>query len=234
MDDAMRQVLRRRSAGKEGMARASAALLLDRDAASAAHNLAAEELQMRGDLARAYPITPGRFGYSACGFADLAACRVLCTQPAERTLEDLHGAFDPAVAGTRWKDCGPRQLDPALALIAFLLDDEPLAARHLVRCRPESMMDGFLVRSLSLLVRGRTAELPAVFAHFAPLYEQAMTHGLWRSDSHAFLHIRLLAALQRARERDLVDLSTLPDNIPYAPVWFVAALVRGNGKALLP
>ena len=53
-----------------------------------------------------------------------------------------------------------------------------------------------------------------------------MNRGLWRSDAYAFLHIRLLAALRRASERGLVDLAELPDEIPYAPVWFVAALVR--------
>ena len=78
-------------------------------------------------------------------------------------MDDLKGAFDPAVVETKWKDCGPRQRDPALALVAFLLDDEPRAAKHLVRSRPEAVLDGFVVRTLSLILRDRADELPLVF-----------------------------------------------------------------------
>jgi hypothetical protein len=221
MTEAERVVLERRRHGPPGVARASAALLLDRDVAEARQQLAAEEATLRGDLAKGLPLQPGRAGFSPCGIASLAACHTLVSRSADRNLEDLQVAFDPALAGVRWSGCGPRAVAAALALIAWLSGDEPLTARYLVGCRPEGILDGLLVRTMSLLVRDRGAEIGALLEHFGPEYEKAMARGLWRSDPDAFLHVRLLASLQVGAERGRVDLEALPDRIPYVPLWFL-------------
>ena len=221
LTDAEIVVLERRLRGPAGMARAAVALLLDHNAEMARTELLAEEATLRRYFRRALPPQPGRFGFSPCDIATLAACDVLGHAPADRKLGELTIAFDPTVATVAWSGCGPRAVDPALALIAWLLGDEALSARHLVHCRPEGILDRLLTQVVSLLVRDRGDEVGGVLTGLGPEYAAAMGRGLWRSDPEAFLHVRLLAALQVGAERGCMDISTLPDTIPYAPIWFL-------------
>jgi hypothetical protein len=60
-----------------------------------------------------------------------------------------------------------------------------------------------------------------VLTRLGPEYTAAMGRGLWRSDPDAFVHVRVLAALKVGAERGCVDLSELPDTLPYVPLWFL-------------
>ncbi|RKH53103.1 hypothetical protein D7X55_00315 [Corallococcus sp. AB049A] len=220
LTDAERAVLERRRTGPEGLSRAAAAMLLDRAPDEARRQLIAEEEVFSRDLARALPPDPQRFGFSPCDFAMLASVRVLCRTREARELAPLRMAFEPPFSTTHYTGCGPVEREPALMLLAFLAEDEPRAARHLVRIRHKALplLDSFLTQTLSLMIRGRGQEVPALFKQLEPQYVAAMAQGLWRTDPEAFLHVRLLAALQVGQERGLIDLASLPDAIPYVPL----------------
>jgi hypothetical protein len=223
MTDAERAVLERRRSAPTGMERSTAAALLDHDRERTLVALTEEEATLSRDLARSLPPDPDRFGFSPCDFASLAAYRVLTHPPLERDLASLAIAFRPPFATTMYTGCAPLQREVALALLSFLGGDDPGAAKRLARVRPQvlPLPDSILVRSLSHIVVGRVGELPALFQEVGPEYEAAMARGLWRTDPEAFLHVRLLAALQAGRERGLLDLAALPDTIPYVPLWLI-------------
>lgn len=222
MTGAEREVLERDRTSPDALSRAMAALLLDGDHAAARAHLAEATTQLRRYLARSQ--LPGAAGYSPCGIATIAACHVLSAAPAERTFDDLRITFEPAVTSIRWRGCGPRAVPVANGLVAFLMADAALASRSLERAWPEGVLDELVARTIkAMLVPG---DVGAILTELAPRYRAAMAKGLWRDEPDAFLHVRLLAALLVGAERGLVDLAALPDDIPYAPVAFVA-YVRG-------
>lgn len=208
--------------GPPGLGRAMAALLIDRDGVAARREICAEETGQRRHFRQAVPPQPGRFGYSACGIADLAACDVLCHRPEERRLQELAIAFAPEIAGTAWNDCGPAEVEVALALLAWLSRDEARCARHLLRCHPRGVRDVLLTEVMSLLVRGRGSQIGGVLQRRGPEYRSAMAQDLWRTDPGAFVHFRLLAVLKVGAEQGQVNLRDLSDAVAYLPLWFLA------------
>lgn len=226
LSDEEKVVLERCRVGPAGLARAAASLLLDRDAAHAQIDLLVEEETLRSDFHRTMPPEPHRFGFSPCDVAMLASIDVLAHAPADRKLEELTIAFDPAVTNVTWTGCDPHEVDPALALVSWLIGDEALAARYLVRSRPAAILDRLLTEVISVLVRDRGNEVNEVLTRLGPDYRAAMEEGLWRFDPYAFLHVRLLATLRVAAERNRLDLTTLSDSIPYVPIWFVSSLLE--------
>jgi hypothetical protein len=217
------EILERRRRSSSGLSRASAALLLDKDAGAAADHLLAEAAVLRGYLEASLPAGPAGARLSACEALISAACEVLARAPAERDLQVYLAALGPPWSDNVFEGCaaGPREV--ALAALAFLLDDEPVSARHLTHRRrgAESAADSLLAEVVSLLVRRRGAEVPDALARLAPEYERAMQRGLWRTQPARFLFVELLAVLRVASERGSLDLASLPDVLRYAPVWFL-------------
>jgi len=204
-----------------GMGRAIVALLLDRDGERARAELCTQEERSRRYFERALPPVPGRFGFSPCDGAILAACDVLCHAPVDRRLKPLALVFDPAVTNADWSGCPPSAVDPALALVAWIMDDMSRCGRHLIRSRPEGIVDRVLTEVTSLLFRNRGSDVGGALARLGPEYAAAMADGLWRSDPYAFVHVSVLAALEIGVERGLLDLSQLADTVPYVPLWFL-------------
>ena len=203
-------------------ARFEVALLLDRDL-GAAH--AALRAYAAGELAAAPRwIEPGNAGQSPCGYADTAAVAVLAEPPAARRLEVLRPGVDPAALAVRWRDCPAPRAQVAMATLHYFLADEPAAARLLIRTRPTGVVDEITARVLSLVVRGRGAEVGAALSAAAAPYAAAMAGGLWRREPRAFTHVALLAVLLTAAERGQLDLAALPDPIEYAPIAFIRYL----------
>jgi hypothetical protein len=224
LSEAEISVLDRRREGPAGLAAAAVALLVDRDATTALANLRTEAATLRGYFDRARPQDPPdpqRFGFSPCDGALLAACDILGNHPPERRLEPLATLFLPPTAEVEWSGCCERAIDPALALIAWGLNDAVRCGRHLVRSRPDDVLDEMLTKVISLQFRNRGSEVSAELEKFAGPYATAMAAGLWRNDPYAFVHVRLLAALKVGAERGCINISDLPDTLPYVPVWFL-------------
>jgi hypothetical protein len=207
---------------KDPLSRAMALIVADRDF-PAGHAALIEHVE-RQTRYLAQSQLPGHGGWSPCGFAELGAERVLAAPPAQRRLDELAIAFEPALSATRWKGCNPRNVRAALATLAWLSNDEPRAAHHVARCNPDGIVDEITKAVISLLLRGRASEVPAAFSALAPRYVEAMAQGLWRTDPNAFLPVTLLASLLVGVERGLLELTALPDVLPYAPLGFLAYL----------
>lgn len=220
LSDAERTALERRRSGHAGLARAATVLLLDHDLDEALRQLVVEEKTCSQDLARSLPPDPRHFGFSPCDFAMLASLRVLGRAREARELAPLMIAFEPPFSTTNYTGCSPLEREEGEQRQRGLAEDEPRAARQLVRVRYKQLplLDSFFAQTLSLMLRGRGSEVPALFEQFKPQYEAEMAQGLWRTDPYAFLHVRLLAALKVGQEHGLVDLATLPETLRYVPL----------------
>lgn len=231
MDTAELTALEHSRRSSAGWARFEVALLLDRDLA-AAH--AALRACAANELAAAPRwIEPGNAGQSPCGYAETAAIVILAEPATARRLEVLRPGVDPALLAVPWRDCPPPRARVAMATMHYLLDDEPAAARLMVKTRPLGVQDELTARVVSLVIRGRGAEVGVALSVAAAPYAAAMKGGLWRREPRAFTHVQLMAVLRVAAERGQLDLAALPDPIEYAPVAFVRHLC-GLGPAAAP
>jgi hypothetical protein len=184
-----------------GIDRATVALLVDNDPRQARQELQAEELRQRRHFERLVPPQPGRFSFSACGVAVLAACDVLCHAPPERRLDPLGVAFEPHTANVFGSGCNREECAVALAVLAWLLGDELRCARLLIPCRPHAILDVIVKEVTAALVQQRYHAVGEVLARRGPEYIEAMARGLWKKAPDGFLHVRLLAVLKTAAER---------------------------------